>query len=169
MWKRARRGDQRFRASEPVPRHSPGPTPPARPARRPPFPALPASAQCDGPRASVRGTAGSAACARAGPGPDRPLRPPVTVPPTAPRRTHRSRLRAPQSLRAVRCAPSPWTVAPRGGGVCLRPTLVFPTAYWSLPPVFRSSFSVSHSFAQCKPSSFSSFSFDSFFDLTTAE
>ena len=40
MWKRARRGDQRFRASEPVPRHSPGPTPPARPARsRPPRPA----------------------------------------------------------------------------------------------------------------------------------
>ena len=97
MRERARRGDQRFRASKPVPRHSPGPTPPARPARRPPLPALPASAQCDGPRASVRGTAGSAACARAGPGPDRPLRPPVTVPPTTPRRTHLSRLRAPQS------------------------------------------------------------------------
>ena len=55
MRERARRGDQRFRASKPVPRHSPGPTPPARPARRPPLPALPASAQCDGVVASGLG------------------------------------------------------------------------------------------------------------------
>ena len=169
MWKRARRGDQRFRASEPVPRHSPGPTPPARPARsRPPRPA-PATPRPARLRAVRRASGlGPRHCGLSGLRARRAgSRPPAAS--ARDRPSHRSPPHSPQSPACTSVAScSTLCTEPLDRGTAgrrrvssgLRPTLVFPTAYWSLPPVFRSSFSVSHSFAQCNPSSFSSFSFD---------